>query len=190
MSSLHVDAFDEFGQAPEPVTTEVFRSVFRDHAARVVVVTAPGRGAPAGFTATSLTSVSLQPPLVSVAVARSASSWATVSRSERLGVHLLGEDQDWIARNFATSGIDRFAEVCWRTAPGGAPLIEGCAAYLGCQVVQQVPAGDHVLLLARVEEARINQVGSPLIYHDGAYSSVHPAAHDRPTPLPRRSLSR
>ncbi len=187
MSSLRVTELEE---PPEPVTADLFRSVFRDHAARVVVVTSPGDPSPAGFTATSLASVSLQPPMVSFAVARSASAWATVSRSTRLAVHLLAHDQDWLARTFATSGIDRFAEVRWRTAPRGEPLIDGCAAYLCCEVVQHVPAGDHVVVLARVDEARVNRSGSPLIYHDGAYASVGRFAHDPPTPITTRSLAR
>lgn len=181
-AALRVEDIEE---APQPVTAALFRSVFRDHAARVVVVTAPGSQAPAGFTATSLTSVSLQPPMVSFAVARSASAWATVSRSSRLAVHLLAHDQDGLATTFATSGIDRFAEVRWRTAPGGEPLIDGCAAYLCCEVVQHVPAGDHVLVLARVAEARVDRPGSPLIYHDGAYASVGPVRDSSPTPLRR-----
>jgi len=177
----------ELTQAPVPVTGDLFRSVFRDHAARVVVVTAKGEPMPAGFTATSLASVSLQPPMVSFAVARTASAWKTVSRSRRLAVHLLAHDQDWLATTFATSGIDRFAEVRWHEGPGGEPLIEGCAAYLCCQVVQHVPAGDHVVVLARVSEARVDRSGSPLIYHDGSYASVGPAAHHSPMPVSKRS---
>ena len=99
MSTLRLSEVEE---APEPVTADLFRSVFRDHAARVVVVTAAGRPAPVGFTATSLASVSLDPPMVSLAVAR-ASAWRTVSRSSRIGVHLLARDQEGLATTFATS---------------------------------------------------------------------------------------
>ena len=183
MSSLPLSRYDE---APEAVTADVFRSVFRDHAARVVVVTAAGDPAPAGFTATSLASVSLTPPMVSFAVARTASAWPTVSRSKRVAVHLLGQEQDWLAQTFATSGIDRFADVRWRRAPEGEPLIEGCAAYLCCRVVQHVPAGDHVLVLAEVAEARVNRSGTPLVYHDGGYAAVRPMTTN-PIPIARRA---
>jgi flavin reductase (DIM6/NTAB) family NADH-FMN oxidoreductase RutF len=185
MSSVRVGELED---GPKAVTAEAFRSVFRDHAARVVVVTAAGDQAPAGFTATSLSSVSLHPPMVSFAVARSASAWRTMSRSRRLAVHLLGEDQDWLARTFATSGIDRFAGLRWHPAPGGEPLIDGCAAYLCCQVVQHVPAGDHVLVLARVADAWVNRTGFPLIYHDGGYASVRPVVVDVATPIARSSI--
>lgn len=159
---------------PETVTDDLFRSVFRDHAARVVVVTAAGPDGPAGFTATSFASVSLHPPMVSVAVARTASAWATVAGSDRLAVHLLADDQDDLATIFATSGIDRFAEVDWCPGRLGEPLVRGCSAYLCCRVVQHVPAGDHVVVLARVDEALVDRPGAPLIYHDGAYASVAP----------------
>ena len=88
----------------------MFRAVFRDHAARVVVVTAPGAPAPVGLTATSLASVSLDPPMVSFAVAAGASAWPVMATAPRLGVHLLDHGQDWLATRFATSGVDRFAE--------------------------------------------------------------------------------
>ena len=158
----------------EPVSDDLFRAVFRDHAARVVVVTAQGHREPVGFTATSLTSVSLKPPMVSFAVARTASAWRTLSRSPRVAVHLLGSDQDALATTFATSGINRFAGLDWRPGPDGEPLIGGCAAYLCCRVVRHVPAGDHVVVLARVTGARVERTGEPLIYHDGVYASVGP----------------
>ena len=172
------------------VTDEVFRSVFRDHAARVVVVTAEGGRGPAGFTATSLTSVSMEPPMVSFAVARSASAWPTVARSHRLGVHLLADDQDWLATTFATSGINRFEGVRWHPGPAGEPVIEDCAAFLQCTVDRHVPAGDHVLVLARVTRAHVARVGSPLIYHDGGYATVGPAPIDPDQTPPLRRTPR
>jgi flavin reductase (DIM6/NTAB) family NADH-FMN oxidoreductase RutF len=172
------------------VTDEVFRSVFRDHASRVVVVTAEGGRGPAGFTATSLPSVSLDPPMVSFAVARSASAWPTVERSRRLGVHLLADDQDGLATTFATSGINRFADVRWHPGPAGEPVIEDCAAFLQCTVDRHVPAGDHVLVLARVTRAHVARVGSPLIYHDGGYATVGPAPVDPVQTSPLRRSPR
>jgi flavin reductase (DIM6/NTAB) family NADH-FMN oxidoreductase RutF len=167
---------DDYLPVSRPITDNLFRSVFRDHAARVVVVTAHGESGPVGLTATSLSSVSLDPPMVSLAVARSASAWATISGARQLAVHLLAHDHDGLATRFATSGIDRFAGVPWRPGPEGEPLIEGCAAYLCGHVVRHVPAGDHGLLLVRVTRGHIDRAGSPLLYHDGGYTSVGPAA--------------
>jgi flavin reductase (DIM6/NTAB) family NADH-FMN oxidoreductase RutF len=162
--------------ALEPVSADLFRAVFRDHAARVVVVTAAGPDAPAGFTLTSLTSISIRPPMVSFAVARGGSSRPAVSRSRRVAIHLLADDQERLARTFATPGIDRFADVRWSPGPDGEPLLADCAAYLSCEVVQHIPAGDHVLVVARVVTARNDRPGAPLLYHDGSYASV-----DRPS---------
>src|SRR4051794_18443471 len=110
-----------------PVTVvdpDLFRALLRRHAAAVVVVTARGTP-PAGFTATSFTSVSLEPPMVSFCLAHTASSWPAVSRAGLIAVHVLTEHQEAVARTFATSGIDRFAAasrcstVCWSGSSAG-----------------------------------------------------------------------
>lgn len=157
----------------EPVTPELFRSVFRDHAARVTVVTGSDGVRPAGLTATSLASVSADPPLVSFAVSRTASAWATLEHSDRLTVHLLDVEQDWLAQRFATSGVDRFAPpVRWRWSASGEPVLDDCAATLGCRVARHVPAGDHVLVIAEVETAGLRRSGQPLLYHDGGFTQL------------------
>ena len=128
--------------------------------------------------------------MVSFAVARSASAWPTVARSRRLGVHLLADDQDWLATTFATSGINRFADVRWQSGPAGEPVIEDCAAFLQCTVERHVPAGDHVLVLAQLTGAHVARVGSPLIYHDGGYATVGPAPVDSAQTAPLRRSPR
>lgn len=95
--------------APRPATDDLLRSVFRRHAAGVAVITARGPGGPAGFTATSLTSVSARPPLLSFGIGAGSSSWPAVSEAEHVGVHVLGEHQEELAATFARSGADRFA---------------------------------------------------------------------------------
>lgn len=165
-----------------PITGDAFRAVFRDHAAGVVVVTAGGPQVsprPVGFTATSLASVSLDPPMLSFAIARSSSSYPVLATSERIGVHFLHEEQAWVAQRFATSGVDRFAApVRWDWSADGAPVLRDCAAFLGCRVAQRVDAGDHVIVLAEVTGAALTDVpdphGSPLVYHAGAYARLIP----------------
>ena len=101
-------------QRPDVVDPDALRAVLRRQAATVTVVTTGRRGAegaadlpPTGFTATSFTSVSLRPPLVSFCVDRGSSSWPVVRRAEHLAVHLLADDQAPVARLFATRGADR-----------------------------------------------------------------------------------
>ena len=112
-----------------PVNAGQFRALLRRQAATVTVVTAPGDPAaglaPAGFTATSFTSVSLDPPLVSFCLGRDSSSWPTVARAPYVAVHLLAEHQRDVARTFAISGIDRFAaHTGWQPGPHGVPLLD------------------------------------------------------------------
>jgi flavin reductase (DIM6/NTAB) family NADH-FMN oxidoreductase RutF len=160
-----------------PVEPDAFRALLRRQAASVAVVTAAG-DPPAGFTATSFTSVSLRPPLVSFCLARSSSSWPTVARAEHVAVHLLGEDQRDVARTFATSGIDRFAaHRGWRLGPYGVPLLDGTLAWLLCRVNQRVLAGDHAVVLAE-PVAGVPGDGAPLLYHMGRYAALHDASEE------------
>ena len=154
------------------VDAELFRNLLRHQASTVTVVTAPGTP-PVGFTATSFTSVSLHPPLVSFCLNRASSSWPTVASAEHLAVHLLAADQHELARRFATSGIDRFAgPTRWRPGPHGVPLLDAALAQLICRVVDRVPAGDHVIVLAAPLLADHLDKGAPLLYHQGRYANL------------------
>jgi flavin reductase (DIM6/NTAB) family NADH-FMN oxidoreductase RutF len=164
--------------AQSTVDPDLFRALLRRHAAAVVVVTAPGRP-PAGFTATSFTSVSLDPPLVSFCLAHTASAWPAVSVAETVAVHVLGQGQEQVARTFATSGIDRFAaHGAWQPGPGGVPLLDGVLARLVCRVVQHVQAGDHSIVLASPEvgEHHADEDATPLVYHAGSYAHLRRTA--------------
>ncbi|MFE0465218.1 flavin reductase family protein [Kitasatospora sp. NPDC058965] len=155
------------------VPPELFRQAFRRHPAGVVVITVDAGRGPAGFTATSLTSLSLDPPLVSFGIATGSSSWPHLRDAGTAVVNFLGDDQEPLARRFATSGIDRFAEPTrWHRLSGGEPALDGTAGRLTVRIEQLVTAGDHRLVLARVEQAWLPPAGRPLLYHDGRY---HPA---------------
>ncbi|MCX4999755.1 flavin reductase family protein [Streptomyces longwoodensis] len=152
---------------------DLFRSVFRRHAAGVAVITASGDGGPVGFTATSLSSVSAEPPLVSFGIGTGASSWPTVSRAEYVGVHVLGEHQRELAATFARSGADRFgAPTSWHEGPHGVPVLDGVLAWLVCRVHARVPAGDHRLVLAEVVLGDHGGAGRPLLYHQGRFTAL------------------
>jgi flavin reductase (DIM6/NTAB) family NADH-FMN oxidoreductase RutF len=91
-----------------PFDSAVFRSVFRRHAAGVAVITAAGGAQPVGFTATSLSSVAAEPPLLSFGISTGSSSWPTLAHAPFVGVHLLGEHQEDLAATFARSGARRW----------------------------------------------------------------------------------
>lgn len=151
------------------IEADLFRNLLRRHAAGVVVVTAPGVR-PVGFTATSFTSVSLRPPLVSFCLDRAASSWSTVVAAEHVGVHVLTARQEHLARHFAARGIDRFAAPTrWRTGPAGVPVIDDVLAVLVCRVTGRIPAGDHTIVLAEPLDGSFGDEDEPLLYHMGRY---------------------
>ncbi|MEV5734498.1 MULTISPECIES: flavin reductase family protein [unclassified Streptomyces] len=152
---------------------DLLRSTFRRHAAGVAVITARGPAGPAGFTATSLTSVSAEPPLVSFGIGTGASSWPAVAAAEHVGVHILGEHQSDLAATFARSGADRFgAPTAWREGPRGVPVLDDVLAWLVCRVVGRVPAGDHRIVLAEVVLGDSTGAGRPLLYHQGRFSGL------------------
>ncbi|GAA2429981.1 flavin reductase family protein [Streptomyces glaucus] len=159
--------------AAPPAGPDLLRSVFRRHAAGVAVITARGDAGPVGFTATSLTSVSAEPPLLSFGIGTGASSWPAVSTADHVGVHILGEHQRELAATFARSGADRFgAPTVWREGPEGVPVLDGVLAWLVCRVVGRVPAGDHRIVLAEVRLGDPNGTGRPLLYHQGRFHGL------------------
>ncbi|MET9802037.1 flavin reductase family protein [Streptomyces sp. NPDC006368] len=156
---------------------DLLRSVFRRHAAGVAVITAQGER-PVGFTATSLTSVAAEPPLISFGVGTSSSSWPVLSEAGHVGVHILGEHQRELAATFSRSGADRFAApTAWRPGPQGVPVLDGVLAWLVCRVVARVPAGDHRIVVAQAVAGDAHGGdaqggGRPLLYHQGRFNAL------------------
>ncbi|MDQ1021558.1 flavin reductase family protein [Streptomyces afghaniensis] len=154
-------------------TPDLLRSVFRRHAAGVAVITARGDTGPVGFTATSLASVSAEPPLLSFGVGTGSSSWPAIAAAGHVGVHILGEHQQELAATFARSGADRFAPpTAWRDGPEGVPVLDGVPAWLVGRVVARVPAGDHRIVIAEVVHGDHTGSGRPLLYHQGRFNRL------------------
>jgi 3-hydroxy-9,10-secoandrosta-1,3,5(10)-triene-9,17-dione monooxygenase reductase component len=134
----------------DSIPSAAFREALSHFASGVTIVTALRATGPTGFTATGFTSVSLSPPLILVCVAKTASAYDGIVGAELFGVSVLGEDQRWIAEQFARSGIDRFVGVQVLAGPvASVPLIDGALAHLECRH----DAGDHTLLLGHVLSA-------------------------------------
>lgn len=160
-------------RTPQLASPDLLRSVFRQHAAGVAVITAQGASGPVGFTATSLVSVSAEPPMLSFGIGTGASSWPAVSEAEHVGVHILGEHQLDLATTFARSGADRFgAGTRWFEGPEGVPVLDGTLAWLVCRVAARVPAGDHRIVLAEAVVGDPAGVGRPLLYHHGRFNAL------------------
>ena len=157
---------------PQLASPDLLRSVFRQHAAGVAVITARGEH-PVGFTATSLDSVAAEPPLISFGVGTASSSWPVLAEARHVGVHILGEHQRELAATFARSGADRFAPPTgWRAGPKGVPVLDGVLAWLVCRVIARVPAGDHRIVVAQAVVGDPTGAGRPLLYHQGRFNAL------------------
>lgn len=128
------------------------RSAFGAFATGVTVVTAmDGEGNPIGFTANSFTSVSLDPPLLLACLARTSRNFQAMTNARGFAINILAENQKDVSNTFARPSEDRFAGLDWSVGPHGAPVIAGTAAWFDCSLQQVIEAGDHVILLGRVE---------------------------------------
>jgi len=156
--------------ATAPVTAEDFKAAFRGHPGGVALITATGPEGHVALTATSVASVSAEPPLLVFSVSALSSSTPTILAAESVVVHLLGADELHLARLGATSGIDRFEDTSlWTTLPTGEPVFHG-TTWLRSVVVDRLGAGTATLIVAQPVESnaasRAGTRGSALVYHD------------------------
>lgn len=159
----------------QAVDGERFRKALAGHASGVVVVTARHDGKPVGLTATSFSSVSLTPPLVSFYASRASTTLPGLRAAEHFAVNVLRSDQADIAARFAQKGIDRFAEPTrWHRGRFGAPLLHDASVHLICRRHMTAEIGDHVLVVGLVVEAAADGSGQPLLYHRGRYGRFLP----------------
>ncbi len=125
-----------------------------------------------GMAANSFTTVSLEPPLVSVCVAHTSSTWPILRESARIGISVLGADQEHVSRRLAARGVDRFAGVGHRRTAHGAVLLDGAAAWFECSIEQQVRAGDHDIVIFGVHDLDIAENVAPLVFHASTYRGL------------------
>lgn len=137
----------------------------------VTIVTAKGaEGRPIGLTATSFTSVSMEPPLVLVCIHKTIGSYEPMMGAEGYAVQILGAEQEALSRKFATGGIDKFADQPVTEGLYGAPLLPGCLATIECRTTERVDAGDHTILIGAVERVSLDEAErKPLGYLRGKY---------------------
>ncbi|MES0871440.1 flavin reductase family protein [Pseudovibrio sp. SCP19] len=145
------------------------RNAFGTFLTGVTVVTAHGGdGEPLGFTANSFSSVSLDPPLLLVCLAKSSSNYDALTNASGFAVNILAETQKDVSNTFASRVEDRFATVDWKVGPNGAPVISDVAAWFDCSMHNVVDAGDHAILIGEVK-AFDTGVANGLGYARGAY---------------------
>jgi flavin reductase (DIM6/NTAB) family NADH-FMN oxidoreductase RutF len=162
------------------VTPAFFRKVMGHFVTGISVVTALDGDMPQGITVNALSSVSLQPPLVMVALDRRRFITPTVRQAGRYAVNVLAETQQALSDCFAGApvrpGREAFCGAAWHAGATGLPLIDGAIASLECTVVQTFSAGDHDLFIGRVD-ALVNeeQHPQPLLYYRRRYLRIERA---------------
>ncbi len=116
-----------------------------------VVTTLAEDGTPIGFTANSFSSVSLDPPLLLVSVSNRSASLEHFTGGRGFAVNILSEGQKALSNTFARPSEDRFDGIDWAAGPYGAPVLAGASAWFDCSLERAIEAGDHTILLGRVE---------------------------------------
>jgi flavin reductase (DIM6/NTAB) family NADH-FMN oxidoreductase RutF len=165
--------------APAVLEPQRFRDLMAGVCAPVTVVSTAVAGEPHGATVSSLGSLSLQPPLITVAFDRRSALLRRVQRVGRFGVNVLGHGQDDLAVLFARRGADRFAGTAWHY-DSGLPRLDGAAGWIVCELERVAEGGDHLLLFGLVTEASHCEV-APLIYAHRTFGT-HSRFAERPRP--------
>lgn len=165
---------------PEPAT---FRRVLGHFCTGVTVVTGMAGERPVGFACQSFAALSLDPPLVLFCPSRTSRAWPVMERSGRFCVNVLAEAQRETSTVFGRRGDDKFADLGWYPAPSGAPILDGALTWIDCGVEQVHEAGDHYIVISRVEGFGEPGEGAPLLFYRGTYAGLGPDAEPAPTDL-------
>jgi flavin reductase (DIM6/NTAB) family NADH-FMN oxidoreductase RutF len=148
------------------VAAPSYRETLGQFASGLTVISGDDHGEPVGFTCQAFASVSLDPPLVTFCVGVGSTSYPSIRRQGRFAASVLAHDQQWISDRFARSGHDKWQGVARHQTPGGLPVVCNALAWLECTVVAEHPAGDHWIVVGRVEHLDAERPGvGPLVYH-------------------------
>lgn len=140
-----------------------------------IVTTCDADGDDHGFTAGSVVSVSLDPPLVLVCLARAADCHAAFAASPGFAVNVAGQEHAELAGRFATKGGDKFAAGRFRRGDFGALLLEGARLTLECRVLERYPGGDHDIFVGRVMRTHTNDADA-LVFVDRSFTTAAPTS--------------
>jgi flavin reductase (DIM6/NTAB) family NADH-FMN oxidoreductase RutF len=153
------------------LTSDEFREVISHFASGVTVITALHDERVYGTTASAVTSLSLDPPMLLVCMNKQSETGRAVAQSKRFGVNILGADQVDLAERFAQKGGDKFAGVPVSPGKWGEPLFDEALATLECRVAEETTGGTHYVFLAEVESGAARG-GAPLAYFKGKFGRL------------------
>lgn len=166
--------------APVPDLTEALpaldaatlRHAFGHYPSGVVAVGAHVDGQLVGIAASSFTSVSLDPPLVSVAVSRTSNTWPALREAGEIGVSVLADHHDVVCRQLAGPADQRFAGLRFSVSGGGAVLLRESVSTFTTVLHDEIEAGDHVIALLRVVSVDAGEGEHPLVFHRSAFAQL------------------
>ncbi len=156
-----------------PFDSKKQRMIMGRFATGVTVVTTDGPAGPHGLTANAVASLSLEPPLVLVAVDRRAASLEFMRANRCFAVNLLRVDQEAISARFARPGPKDFSGIALRPAATGAAVFAESLGYVDCRVVDILPGGDHDIFIGEIVAGDVHD-GDPLLYYAGGYRRLAP----------------
>jgi flavin reductase (DIM6/NTAB) family NADH-FMN oxidoreductase RutF len=175
LSAPQLQPVDNDPQAGPPLDRAAFFGLMSAFPSGVTIVsTVDERGQPRGLTCTSTCSLSAQPPLLLVSLDNRSGTLAAIRSSRRFVVNYLLAGRGELSNQFATPGVDRWKDVAWRPNRHGIPVLYADSlAYTECRLVNAIEAGDHTIVVGRVEGGRAPAPGSqPLIYFRRGYATL------------------
>ncbi|MCP2626814.1 flavin reductase family protein [Mycolicibacterium smegmatis] len=141
------------------------RRAFAAHPSGVTAVGAMCDGTPTGMTVATFVPVSLQPALVSICIGMTSSTWPRLRTAGRLGLSTLSDAQERECKQLSAKETDRFAAVSYQVTPAGAILLHNASAWIECSIEDELKAGDHFVVLLRVEAIAFDSRSTPLVFH-------------------------
>ena len=158
---------------PDATGFDAFAQAFRRHAAGVAVITALSpEGQPVGFTATSLASLAAVPPLATFNMARTASSWPAIEHTDRVAIHMLGQDDFAVAKIMAGDNAHRFDGDHWAPGPHRLPILKNVTAWMVGTIVARTSVAASAMIAVQIEEGALGEPDEPLLYHERTFRAL------------------
>lgn len=153
------------------LNASTLRQTFRQFPSGVVAICAEIGGEPVAMAVSSFVGVSFDPPLVAFCAQNTSTTWPMLRRAGRIGISVLGEAHDGAARTLAAKQGNRFEGLTITTSGGGAVFVDGACVWLDVTVVEEVPAGDHAIVLMQVNEVDLRDE-MPIVFHRSRFSHL------------------
>lgn len=151
---------------------EVFKKAMSRFPSGVVIVTTiTANGKRHGFTASAFSSLSLDPPLILVCLAKTADCFDPFVTGDKFAVNVIGHYQHELAFKFATKGVNKFDGDEFEDGTSGLPIISNCIFSLECNIKNTYPGGDHEIIVGEVQHAKVNE-GTPSIWYEGSFRNM------------------